>query len=78
MLTADQVKPLVNSTVRIEFADGLVVTAMILDVQDDQDHDQVAYKLLDILRPGSATRPRLTTGDFYTSDLQEMEAVQFQ
>jgi hypothetical protein len=78
MLTADQIKPLVNSTVRIEFADGLVVKAMILDVQDDQDHNQVAYKLLEIVKPGSATRPGLATGNFYTSDLQDMEAVHSQ
>jgi hypothetical protein len=65
-----------NKEVRMEFIDGLAMHVEIVDVADDQNQDEVAYKVLSVLRPGKAVRPPLKAGEYYTTDLKEIVEVQ--
>ena len=75
MVTLEDARAFRGVNVRMEFTDGLVVTAKIVDVQDDQDHDQVAYELLQIVSGGDLARA-MQPGGFYASDLEEIAKLE--
>lgn len=71
-MTVAEVKALRGRPARMTFIDGLVLDARVLDVVDDQDHDQLGFLVLGIVAPGSGPRPQLKVGHPYASDLSEL------
>lgn len=55
----------------LEFFDGLTLDAQIVSMLDDQDRDQVWYRVLRLVSPGHAVRPAIEPGHQYATDLQQ-------
>ena len=75
MVTLEDLRALAGEPVSIELADGLVLDAEIVSVLDDQDHDQVWYRVVRVVAAGSAVRPPIIAGRGYATDLKEFVRV---
>lgn len=75
MISVEVLRAHLRRQCRLVLRDGLMITAEILDVLDDQDHDQVAYKLHSVLAPGQTPRLDLVAGRYYTTDLSEIVSI---
>jgi hypothetical protein len=58
--------------VQMVLGDGLTMVVEIVDALDDQDRDQVSYKVLSVISAGATARPQLEAGKYYSTDLKEI------
>ena len=75
MATLDQIRALKDSSVRLRLANGTVLSATIIDVQDNVVN-QVSFEVQQLVAPDAAGKGKFRAGHLYAVSLDDIVGIE--